>query len=72
MEISRATNACTRTTHKLELKVLENTEKFRSAFNQISLSVPKAQAIGHIRLISESDLQQYKNPRKPGPKLKKR
>jgi putative tryptophan/tyrosine transport system substrate-binding protein len=33
-------NACTRTTHRLTGKVSKNTEKFRLAFNQISLSEP--------------------------------
>src|SRR4030095_1408825 len=37
---SRAMNACTRTTHRLTGKVSKNTEKFRLAFNQISLSEP--------------------------------
>jgi hypothetical protein len=36
-------NACTRTTHRLTGKVSKNTEKFRLAFNQISLSEPKVQ-----------------------------
>ena len=41
--ISRAMNACTRTTHRLTGKVSKNTEKFRLAFNQISLSEPNVQ-----------------------------
>ena len=36
-------NACTRTTHRLTGKVSKNTEKFRLAFNQISLSEPNSQ-----------------------------
>src|SRR4030095_16425535 len=40
---SRAMNACTRTTHRLTGKVSTNTEKFRLAFNQISLSEPSIQ-----------------------------
>ena len=42
-ENSRATNACTRTTHRLEVKVFKNTQKSRLVFNQISLFVPKNQ-----------------------------
>jgi putative tryptophan/tyrosine transport system substrate-binding protein len=41
--ISRATNSCTRTRHRLGLKVCKITNKFRLAFNQILLFEPKIQ-----------------------------
>ena len=49
--ISRATNACTRTRHKLRVKVSKNTDKFRLAFNQIVLSVPNVQGVQNVRAV---------------------
>jgi hypothetical protein len=42
-ETSRGTNSCTRTRHRLRIKVSKNAVKFRLAFNQIYLSEPKVQ-----------------------------
>ena len=44
-EFSRATNACTRTRHRLGLKVWKITSKFRLAFNQILLFEPNVQVV---------------------------
>jgi aryl-alcohol dehydrogenase-like predicted oxidoreductase len=47
-EISRATNSCTRTSHRFVLKVWEITSKLHLTFNQIFLSEPFTK-VGHER-----------------------